>query len=156
MVSSRNDTCATDFIMNRLAILVVPSFTLTHIVYLDPKGQFIDRVNISTKFSRKISLRDGTIKCTDESSVPVNRTMSFLYFPLLENPSNSFRSCLPNASLPFGNMSQPCNSEGGRGGIVIIVYNIQSITVLTITLYCRSIILQPCNSEGGRGGIEVQ
>jgi hypothetical protein len=48
-----------------------------------------------------------------------------------------------------------CNSEGGRGGIVIIVYNIQSITVLTITLYCISIILQPCNSEGGRGGIVI-
>ena len=59
----------TDFTKNRLAIQALPTYTSSHIVYLDPKGQFIDRVNISTKFSRKISLRDTTIKCTDESSI---------------------------------------------------------------------------------------
>jgi hypothetical protein len=39
-----------------------------HIVYLDPKGKLIDRVNISGMNSTSISLRDDTINCTD--SVP--------------------------------------------------------------------------------------
>jgi hypothetical protein len=52
----------TDFNMNRLAIRVIQS---NHIVYLDPKGKLIDRVNIPGENSTHISLRDGTIKCTD-------------------------------------------------------------------------------------------
>jgi outer membrane protein assembly factor BamB len=59
----------TDFIMNRLAIQALPVFTSSHIVYLDPKGQFIERVNISNGNSKNISLRDGTIKCMDRSTI---------------------------------------------------------------------------------------
>ena len=55
----------TDFNMNRLAIRDMPTFTSSHIVYLDPKGKIIDRVNISGGNSINISLRDDTIKCTD-------------------------------------------------------------------------------------------
>ena len=55
----------TDFNMNRLAIRVIQPPTSNHIVYLDPKGKLIDRVNISGKNSIRISLRDGTNKCTD-------------------------------------------------------------------------------------------
>jgi len=39
--------------------------TSSHIVYLDPKGKLIDRVNIPYTSSPNISLRDDTIKCTD-------------------------------------------------------------------------------------------
>jgi len=53
----------TDFNMNRLAIRVIP--TSSHIVYLDPKGKLIDRVNIPGRNSTNISLRDDTINCTD-------------------------------------------------------------------------------------------
>jgi hypothetical protein len=55
----------TDFNMNRLAIRAIPVFTSSHIVNLDPEGKFIDRVNIPGRTSTSISLRDGTIKCTD-------------------------------------------------------------------------------------------
>ena len=58
----------TDFNMNRLAIRVMQPPTSSHIVYLDPKGKLIDRVNISGMNSTNISLRDDTINCTD--SVP--------------------------------------------------------------------------------------
>jgi hypothetical protein len=59
----------TDFTMNRLAIQALPKFTSSHIVYLDPKSQLIDQVNISTGDFKNISLRDGTIKCTDWSTI---------------------------------------------------------------------------------------
>jgi hypothetical protein len=59
----------TDFTMNRLAIQALPVFTSSHIVYLDPKGQFIERVNISNGNSKNIALRDGTIKCMDRSTI---------------------------------------------------------------------------------------
>ena len=55
----------TDFNMNRLAIRAIPAFTSSHIVNLDPEGKLIDRVNIPGWTSTNISLRDGTIKCTD-------------------------------------------------------------------------------------------
>jgi hypothetical protein len=55
----------TDFSMNRLAIRALPAYTSSHIVNLDPEGKFIDRVNIPGWTTRNISLRDGTIKCTD-------------------------------------------------------------------------------------------
>ena len=55
----------TDFNMNRLAIRAIPAYTSSHIVNLDSKGKLIDRVNIPGSFSAHISLRDGTIKCTD-------------------------------------------------------------------------------------------
>ena len=55
----------TDFNMNRLAIRVIQLPTSNHIVYLDPKGKLIDRVNIPDENSTSISLRDDTIKCTD-------------------------------------------------------------------------------------------
>jgi hypothetical protein len=57
----------TDFNMNLLAIRVIQlqEPTTDHIVYLDPKGKWIDRVNIPGKYSTNISLRDDTIKCTD-------------------------------------------------------------------------------------------
>ena len=55
--------------MNRLAIQALPKFTSSHIVYLDPNSQLIDQVNISTGDSKNISLRDGTIKCTDWSTI---------------------------------------------------------------------------------------
>ena len=55
--------------MNRLAIQALPVFTSSHIVYLDPKGQFIERVNISNGNSKNIALRDGTIKCMDRSTI---------------------------------------------------------------------------------------
>ena len=55
----------TDFNMNRLAIRVIQLPTSNHIVYLDPKGKLIDRVNIPDEISTSISLRDDTIKCTD-------------------------------------------------------------------------------------------
>ena len=55
--------------MNRLAIQALPKFTSSHIVYLDPKSQLIDQVNISTGDFKNISLRDGTIKCTDWSTI---------------------------------------------------------------------------------------
>ena len=57
----------TDFNMNRLAIRVIQLQvpTTDHIVYLDPKGKWIDRVNIPGEYSTNISLRDDTIKCTD-------------------------------------------------------------------------------------------
>jgi hypothetical protein len=64
-----HECCGTDFVMNRLAILVVPSFTLNHIVYLDPKGQFIDRVYFPNGYSRNVSLRDDTIKCTNSGMI---------------------------------------------------------------------------------------
>jgi hypothetical protein len=55
-----------DFNMNRLAIRVIQSPTSSHIVYLDPKGKLIDRVNIPGENSTHISLRDGTIKFNAE------------------------------------------------------------------------------------------
>jgi outer membrane protein assembly factor BamB len=55
----------TDFNMNRLAIREIQLPTSNHIVYLDPKGELIDRVNIPSRNSTHISLRDDTIKCTD-------------------------------------------------------------------------------------------
>jgi hypothetical protein len=58
----------TDFNKNRLAIRAIPKYTYSHIVYLDSKGKWIDRVNIPGSFSRRISLRDDTIKCTDWST----------------------------------------------------------------------------------------
>jgi outer membrane protein assembly factor BamB len=51
--------------MNRLAIRAIPAYTSSRIVNLDPEGKFIDRVNIPGWTSTHISLRDGTIKCTD-------------------------------------------------------------------------------------------
>jgi len=51
--------------MNRLAIRVIPTSTSCHIVYLDPKGKLIERVNIPGENTTNISLRDDTIKCTD-------------------------------------------------------------------------------------------
>jgi hypothetical protein len=51
--------------MNRLAIRVIQQPTSSHVVYLDPKGKLIDRVNIPSANSAHISLRDDTIKCTD-------------------------------------------------------------------------------------------
>jgi len=55
----------TDFNMNRLAILSMQTSTSSHIVYLDLKGKVIGRVNIPGSLSTNISLRSGTIKCTD-------------------------------------------------------------------------------------------
>jgi hypothetical protein len=55
----------TDFNMNRLAIRVKHPTTSSHIVYLDPKGKLIDRVNIPGMNSTNIALRDDTINCTD-------------------------------------------------------------------------------------------
>ena len=55
----------TNFNMNRLAIRVIQQPTSSQIVYLDPKGKLIDRVNIPSANSAHISLRDVTIKCTD-------------------------------------------------------------------------------------------
>ena len=55
----------TDFNMNRLAIRVMQPPISCHIVYLDPKGKLIDRVNIPGMNSTNISLRDDTINCTD-------------------------------------------------------------------------------------------
>ena len=55
----------TDFNMNRLAIRAIPKYTSSHIVYVDPKGNVIGRVNIPGGNSIRISLRDDTIKCTD-------------------------------------------------------------------------------------------
>jgi outer membrane protein assembly factor BamB len=56
-----------DFNMNRLAIRVIqlPVPTRSHIVYLDPKGKLIDRINIPGEYTTNISLRDDTIKCTN-------------------------------------------------------------------------------------------
>ena len=59
-------TCyGTDFHMNRLAMRVIQPLTSSHIVYLDPKGKLIDRVNIPGENSPKIALRDDTITCTN-------------------------------------------------------------------------------------------
>ena len=57
--------CGTDFNLNRLAIRAIQDSTSSHIVYLDPTGKLIDRVNITGLNSTHISLRDDTIKCTD-------------------------------------------------------------------------------------------
>ena len=57
--------CGTDFNLNRLAIRSIQDSTSSHIVYLDPTGKLIDRVNITGLNSTHISLRDDTIKCTD-------------------------------------------------------------------------------------------
>jgi hypothetical protein len=46
----------TNFNMNRLAIRVIQQPTSSHIVYLDPKGKLIDRVNIPSANSAHISL----------------------------------------------------------------------------------------------------
>jgi hypothetical protein len=54
----------TDFNMNRLAIRVKQPPTSSHIVYLDPKGNLIDRVTIPGVYATNISLCDDTIKCT--------------------------------------------------------------------------------------------
>jgi hypothetical protein len=59
-------TCfGTDFNTNGLAIRVIKLPTSNHIVYVDPKGKLIDRINIPSKHSTNISLRDDTSKCTD-------------------------------------------------------------------------------------------
>jgi hypothetical protein len=50
---------------NRLAIRAIPAYISSHIVNLDPEGKLIDRVYIPGSNSTNISLRDGTIKCTD-------------------------------------------------------------------------------------------
>jgi hypothetical protein len=55
----------TDFNMNRLAIRVMQQPASNHIVYLDPKGKLIDRVNIPSRNSTNISLRNDTINCTE-------------------------------------------------------------------------------------------
>ena len=55
----------TDFNMNRLAIRAIQSSTSSHLVYFDPKGKLIDRISIPGVNSTNISLRDGTVKCTD-------------------------------------------------------------------------------------------
>jgi hypothetical protein len=39
--------CGTDFNLNRLAIRAIQDSTSSHIVYLDPTGKLIDRVNIT-------------------------------------------------------------------------------------------------------------
>ena len=58
----------TDFNKNRLAIRAIPKYTHIHIVYLDSKGKWIDRINIPGTNSACISLGDDTIKCTDWST----------------------------------------------------------------------------------------
>jgi hypothetical protein len=58
----------TDFNKNRLAIRAIPKYTYSHIVYLDSKGKWIDRINIPGTNSACISLGDDTIKCTDWST----------------------------------------------------------------------------------------
>ena len=55
----------TDFNMNRLAIRVIQLHTSNHIVYIDPNGKLIDRVNVPGWTSTNISLRDNNIKFTD-------------------------------------------------------------------------------------------
>ena len=57
----------TDFNINRLAIRVIQPQS-RDIVYLDPKGKLIERVNIPGEYSTNISLRDDTIKCTDRKT----------------------------------------------------------------------------------------
>jgi hypothetical protein len=47
----------TDFNMNRLAIRVIQPPTSSHMVYLDPKGKLIDRVNIPCRNSTSISFQ---------------------------------------------------------------------------------------------------
>jgi hypothetical protein len=74
----------TDFNMNRLAIREMPTFTSSHIVYLDPKGKFIDRVNIFGGNSINISLRDDTIKCTDWVTNTIYSTMYTTFTPILQ------------------------------------------------------------------------
>jgi hypothetical protein len=51
----------TNFNMNRLAIRVVQQPTSSHVVYLDPKGKLIDRVNIPSANSAHISLELVTV-----------------------------------------------------------------------------------------------
>ena len=68
-VNIGHECFGTDFTMDRLAIQTLPVYTSSHIVYLDPTGRLLERVNISNGFSRNISLRDGTIKCTDQSRI---------------------------------------------------------------------------------------
>ena len=53
----------------RGAIQALPHLRSSNIAYLDTKGQLIERVNISNKYSKNISLRDGTIKCTDGTTI---------------------------------------------------------------------------------------
>jgi hypothetical protein len=62
-------TVITDFTKNRLAIQALPYLRSSNIAYLDTKGQLIERVNISNEYSKNISLRDGTIKCTDGTTI---------------------------------------------------------------------------------------
>jgi hypothetical protein len=50
--------------------------TSSHIVYLDPKGKLIDRVNISGLNSTNISLRDDTINCTDSVTNTIYCTLN--------------------------------------------------------------------------------
>ena len=58
-------TCyGTDFNLNRLAIRVIQPKS-SRIVYLDPKGKLIDRINIPSENSLSISLCEDTIKCKD-------------------------------------------------------------------------------------------
>jgi outer membrane protein assembly factor BamB len=51
--------------MNRLAIRGMQQPASNHMVYLDPKGKLIDRVNIPSRNSTNISLRNDTINCTE-------------------------------------------------------------------------------------------
>jgi hypothetical protein len=75
-----------------LAIRAIQDSTSSHIVYLDPAGKLIDRVNITGLNSTHISLRDDTIKCTDWKTNTIYNRLS---------------SLSANTSLPSGNMSQP-------------------------------------------------
>jgi hypothetical protein len=68
-VNISNECWGTDFTKNRLAIQALPNFRSSNIAYLDTKGQLIERVNISNEYSKNISLRDGTIKCTDGTTI---------------------------------------------------------------------------------------
>jgi hypothetical protein len=46
------------------------------------------------------------------NGVPENRTISFSYFPLLENINNPFHCLSANTSFPSGNMSKPVIATG--------------------------------------------
>jgi hypothetical protein len=45
--------------------VAIPAYISSHIVNLDPEGKLIDRAYIPGSNSTNISLRDGTIKCTE-------------------------------------------------------------------------------------------
>jgi hypothetical protein len=62
-VNISNECWGTDFTKNRLAIQALPYFRSSNIAYLDPKGQLIERVNISNGYSKNISLCDACKLC---------------------------------------------------------------------------------------------